>query len=1199
MKKSTMLATAAFAVLLGLFVPCTSHATEIKDTDPTTVQWDKATRKECTNSEGVSYVDYTFPEDQTQSYNSYDDAVTSLAKFTVDAVADHKSNYIILRVPVKIKTAQSVDEYQLQSDVEDKINSWIRFGGNMTKREILSFSGSDWKKHENLSSFYTYLDDYAYTGGELTGTFKIAVNYKTRYDFTEYETKCLNAIKEMNVDGKSDYDKALALCKWVNKHIKYKSSEVFLGDQSGMQGMMEGWGVCNAYATLTCYLGRCLGLDILYEGGDTFTDSHAWDLVKVGDEWYYMDPTKSGHEEGVTFCASFLQGNDWLKCNVKELDDQFKDYNNIYNISDISYANKHNNCEHSWVKGAIGDITSRIEDSTCNIPYNVAYACTKCDAYKWVYYKDPKGHIPGKVIRVEREANCYTEGLQVRECLRPAEDGGCQSHAYYETIPMTQHHWVDGKCTICGDECTHTYGEKTIITPATCTTYGSYTKTCATCGYVYKGQIPKTQHNYEWKVTTPATCNSTGVETKTCTNCGKTNGQKQIPATGEHNWETVETIPATCTSKEKQKQECTVCHTTRTTINENSHYADHTWAEGDGTVTCTKCGCEHTHRWVEDTSKTVPATCTSEGSKTYYCTADYKDYDQEVHKCHSTKTETLAKTAHHWVNGVCTECGATHEHDWQEQTSLAKSPTCTEKGSKTYKCSKCGETKVEEIPATGHTWKIHQIAQNKSECKCSVCGVTKAHDLKVVSKDPATCTKKGIIHYVCKDCGKKVRDNDPDAPALGHDWKNQNGTCSRCGEQHTHDWGEWKTTTPADCTTEGEEVRQCNTCGFEETRTLAKTDHQWGEWNITTEPSCTTEGEEVRQCEVCQKTETKKLEKTAHVTEIVGAKESTCTTAGYSGDEVCKHCHEVIKKGHELALAQHQWGEWKTTTPASCTHEGEETRQCKNCQETETRKLKKTDHDWSEWKTTTKPSCTHEGEETRQCKNCQKTESRTLAKTAHNTEIVGAKAPNCTSEGYTGDEVCKDCHATIKNGHKLDKTAHQWSTWKTTTNPSYASEGEQTRQCSQCHQTETRKLNKLPLPKAGTKYTVGGNQYTVLKAGLSVRFSKANPKAKTVTIPNTITVDGINYKVAEVGANAFKNNKKVKKVTIGANVVKIANKAFNKCPSLRNVIIKTTLLTKKTASKKCFSKVHKKMVIKVPKKVKKSYVKIFKGFKVK
>lgn len=1138
MKKSTMLATAAFAVLLGLFVPCISHATEIKDTDPTTVQWDKATVEEKTDADNDKYLLYTLPN---TNYDSYDDAITGLAKYMVDATADRKYNSVSVLFPFTVITDKTINEaVDMSVDIDDKIDSWIRFGDNMTKREILSFSGSDWKKHENLSSFNTNIINWKKTDNGYSGLAVCAVEYSTRYDFTEYETKCLNAIKEMNVDGKSDYDKALALNKWVHAQINDTSVSTAEG-QSGMKGIMERKGVCNAFATLSCYLGRCLGLDILYESGDTWDDGHAWNLIKIGDEWYYTDTSCP-----VDVLSNFLQGKSWLKCNIETLDSQFKNYDKIYNIPAIGYDEKYSTCEHNW------SLYSGTDSSfNCNFPTTNNYFCTKCHAGKWEYCKDPKGHTPGKVIRVDREANCYTEGLQVRECTVCGK-------GYWETIPMTQHHWVDGKCTICGDECTHTYGEKTIITPATCTTMGSYTKTCTTCGYVYKGQIPKTQHNYEWKVTTPATCNSTGVETKTCTNCGKTYGQRQIPATGEHNWDTVETIPATCTSKEKQKQECTVCHTTRTTINENSHYADHTWTEGNGTVTCTKCGWEHTHRWVEDTSKTVPATCTSEGSKTYYCTADYKDYDQEVHKCHSTKTEILAKTAHHWVNGVCTECGATHEHDWQEQTSLAQSPMCTEKGSKTYKCSKCGETKVEEIPATGHTWKIHQIATNKSECKCSVCNATKAHDLKVVSKDPATCTKKGIIHYVCKDCGKKVRDNDQDAPALGHDWKNQDGTCSRCNAQHTHDWGEWKTTTPADCTTEGEEVRQCNTCGFEETRTLAKTDHQWGEWNITTEPSCTTEGEEIRQCKNCQETEPRILAKT-----------------------------------------DHQWGEWKTTTAPSCTTEGEETRQCKNCQETETRKLKKTDHDWSEWKTTTKPSCTHEGEETRQCKNCQKTESRTLAKTAHNTEIVGAKAPSCTTEGYTGDEVCKDCHATIKNGNTLAKTAHQWSTWKTTTNPSYASEGEQTRQCSQCHQAETRKLNKLPLPKAGTKYTVGGNQYTVLKAGLTVRFSKANPKAKTATIPNTIAVDGISYKVTEIGANAFKNNKKVKKVTIGANVVKIANKAFNKCPSLKNVIIKTTLLTKKTASKKCFSKVHKKMVIKVPKKVKKSYVKIFKGFKVK
>ena len=81
---------------------------------------------------------------------------------------------------------------------------------------------------------------------------------------------------------------------------------------------------------------------------------------------------------------------------------------------------------------------------------------------------------------------------------------------------------------------------------------------------------------------------------------------------------------------------------------------------------------------------------------------------------------------------------------------------------------------------------------------------------------------------------------------------------------------------------------------------------------------------------------------------------------------------------------------------------------------------------------------------------------------------------------------------------------------------------------------------KETLAKVGTKYTVGGNKYTVTKAGDEGRFSKANAKKKSITIPATIKAAVISYKVTEVGANAFKNNKKVKKVVMGANVSKIA-----------------------------------------------------------
>lgn len=146
-----MLATAAFAVLLGLFIPSTSHATEIKDTDPTTVQWDKATRTDETDDLDRAYQVYTLP---STNYDSYDDAVNGLAKSIVDATADRKANYFWIRLPFNVTTDKVIsDKSDMSIEIKDKIDSWIRFGGNMTKREILSFSGSDWKKHENLDSF--------------------------------------------------------------------------------------------------------------------------------------------------------------------------------------------------------------------------------------------------------------------------------------------------------------------------------------------------------------------------------------------------------------------------------------------------------------------------------------------------------------------------------------------------------------------------------------------------------------------------------------------------------------------------------------------------------------------------------------------------------------------------------------------------------------------------------------------------------------------------------------------------------------------------------------------------------------------------------------------------------------------------------------------------------------------------------------
>ena len=47
-------------------------------------------------------------------------------------------------------------------------------------------------------------------------------------------------------------------------------------------------------------------------------------------------------------------------------------------------------------------------------------------------------------------------------------------------------------------------------------------------------------------------------------------------------------------------------------------------------------------------------------------------------------------------------------------------------------------------------------------------------------------------------------------------------------------------------------------------------------------------------------------------------------------------------------------------------------------------------------------------------------------------EIVGAKEATCTSEGYTGDKVCKICGRTIEEGTVIARIAHTFKDGKCT-----------------------------------------------------------------------------------------------------------------------------------------------------------------------
>ena len=659
-------------------------------------------------------------------------------------------------------------------------------------------------------------------------------------------------------------------------------------------------------------------------------------------------------------------------------------------------------------------------------------------------------------------------------------------------------------------------------------------------------------------------------------------------------------------------------------------------------------------------------------------------------------TYTTAHT-HEWEDGECTICHKKCEHS-NFSLDGEKAPTCKEEGFSGDKvCNDCGLTfeKGHTLTKTdNHQWDKGKVTKEPS-CKeegeilytCSVCNETKVETLaktdnhqwgEWINTTKPSCSAEGKESRTCKVCSKTEERAIPTIPHTAVKEADKAATCTEAGYKGR------------------EYCSVCNTT-IKERTIIPATGHEWREWHTTLAQTCATDGKEERVCSKCSKTEERTIPATGHTVELVGAKDSTCTSKGYSGDEVCKTCGETIKTGHELPLAQHilkkeedvaatctkdghegntvcevckqvittgkvipklghdwsnedgkctrcgeshehSYGEGTTIKGLTCTQDEEIDYECSECGYIKKEITKATGHEWGEWQTTLAQTCTTDGKEERVCSKCSEKEERTLKATGHKSETVGAKAPTCKEDGYTGDKVCNVCHETLNKGTTIPKTdSHEWGKWttvrgstctengeqrckcavcgeeeieslplakhswdngKVTKAPSYTKVGVKTWTCSECGRTKTTTLAKLPMPKAGTKVIVGGNQYTVTKAGSEVRFSKANAKARAITVPSTIKAKGITYKVTSIGTNAFKNCKKLTKATIGVNVKVIKAKAFNNCPKLKTVIIKTTKLTKKTASKKCFSRVSKRMVIKSPKKVKKAYTKIFKGLKV-
>ncbi|RHK32427.1 hypothetical protein DW068_16595 [Anaerobutyricum hallii] len=1230
-------------LFIGIILPTKAHAMKLKDTDESIVKWDTVQTKTTALSDTDTLYDYTF---EKESYNSYQEAVKDIAKYAIDLVADRKSEHFQGYIPFEIKTTEDISTLKT-SDVENQVKQWMMFGDNVTKAEILSFSYSRSGGYENLRSFYTYVTKFSKTDTGYEGIIRVSVNYRFDKDFFQkYETGVQNAVKDMDVAGKSDYDKAYAVCKWIGnrKNIKYNLD--YAKNQSGMYAMVERQAVCAGMTKLCNYMGRYVGLDVIDEEGATATDRHAWNLMKIDGEWYYSDPTNC--KSDISTYESFLQGYDWLRITTTAIDEAYKDDRDTYKTQDLSYLNNHSSCNgnHVWNKGTPKG------SAGCVVPLYFTHECKVCHAVWWEYLADPIGHDYVK-YKVTQEATCTKPEITKFVCSRFNDNASldtCDGYPYMEkeTAPALGHDWKDngdGTATCQRDGCgeTHTHiWKKTGTVAATCTDTGKTEYTCTVCGQTKTTTIKALGHKYETVSTDDATCTTPKTVHKECTRCHDKKDETSGEALG-HNWRT---------SSDKNSKTCIRCKTTHI----------HTWDEGKYSVeptckdagkklfTCTDCGdtktvavksLGHDYQLV----RTDPATCTTPAINHYACSRCGDTVDQED-KDHPALGHDWKKNDDGTV--TCQRCGQTHEHKWN--TEVISEASCTTDGVTRHTCSICGDT-YDDVVKGGHKWTYKKTGTNTSVCLCTVCGKTKEHDFSIFSdkesekKDP-TCTKAGMVVATCADCGRRRWVYDENRPALGHDWKDNGdgtATCQRegCGKSHTHTldegevtkkpsceekgvktyrctetncnytktediaatghtWDDGKITTKASCDHTGVKTYTCKACGDTRTETIAMLEHTWDDGQVTTKPSCTEKGIRTYTCKVCKATKTEDIEATGHDYKVKDHKDATCTEDGYT-TSVCKNCGD--EKKETIKATGHDWNKGEVTTKATCTEAGVMTYTCNVCKETKTEEIEATGHQHTEIRDKKDATCTETGYTgDTYCKDCDTklSDGKEIPATGHqNKEIRDKKAATCTKAGYTGDTYCKDCGELLKTGKETDALGHTWGKGKVTRKSTYTAAGQITYTCSRCGGKRVITTKKLFYPKAGTKYTVAGCQYKVIKAGAEVSLVGTNKNAKSVTIPAVIKVKGVTYKVTSIGAKAFNGSKKLTKVTIGANIKKISNNAFFKCKSLKMVTIKSVLLTKKTANKKAFKGVNKKMVIKVPKKMKKAYVKIFKGLKVK
>ena len=334
-------------------------------------------------------------------------------------------------------------------------------------------------------------------------------------------------------------------------------------------------------------------------------------------------------------------------------------------------------------------------------------------------------------------------------------------------------------------------------------------------------------------------------------------------------------------------------------------------------------------------------------------------------------------------------------------------------------------------------------------------------------------------------------------------WKND-GTnhwkecsCGEISEESPHNFGEWELIYYDVNTKYDVCERRCLTCGYEQIDRYREHQHYYtDDWSSgsTTHWKVCYYCKEVNQDTVANHTFGDWTETKPATTTEEGLKERTCSVCEYTQEETIPvHTHDVHDKawkyddtnhwqecscGEKLNVANHAYGEWRVTKPATETEEGSKARDCTVCDyvQTETIPMLKHEHsygDWQkdktqhwkecrcgkktevgnhtfdDWTITKEPTTTETGSRERTCSICKYTQEETLPVHTHDVHDEAWK--------YDETEHWQECSC----GERLNVAKHSYGDWRETKPATETEEGSRERGCTVCEYVQVEIIPEI------------------------------------------------------------------------------------------------------------------------------------------